>query len=123
MGTAEYKMEARAALHEALANPAVYTRSAVTVPSQEQLDAGLALTVRWHNRNRTRILGERTNDDAGIVEGINRLVFNTDELDALGLVPERNAVVEVPGLGKSFRLDYREESDGPLNVYWSVIEL
>lgn len=121
MGTAEYKVEARSALHAALANPAVYTRNALTVPSQEQLDAGLALTVRWHNRS--RIIGERTSDDAGIVEGINRLVFNSDELDALGLVPERNATVEVPSLGKRFRLDYREDSDGPLNVYWSVIEL
>ena len=121
MGTAEYKMEARSALHAALANSAVYTRNTLTVPSQEQLDAGLALTVRWHNRN--RIIGERTSDDAGIVEGINRLVFNSDELDALELVPERNAIVEVPGLGKRFRLDYREEPDGPLNVYWSVIEL
>lgn len=121
MGTAEYKMAARAALHTALANAASYTHASQTTPTPEQLEVGLNLTVRWHNK--MRISGERTNDDAGIIEGINRLVFNAAELEALDLDPVRLAVVEVPSLGKRFRLDAREESDGPLNVYWSVIEL
>lgn len=121
MGTAAYKAQAREALHSALANPATYTRGGATFPTPEQTEAGLALTVRWHNK--LKIIGERGADDAGVIEGINRLVFNSAELEALGLTLERLGVVTVAGLNKSWRLDYAEESDGPLNVYWSVIEL
>lgn len=107
-----------------MAEPASYTAPGVggeTFPLQEQLDAGLKLTVRWHNK--VRIVGERTQDDVGILEGVNRLVFNTDELTALGLVPERLGLVTIPGYGKEFRLDYNETPDGPLNQYWSVIDM
>jgi len=121
MGTAEYKTQAREALHAALANSASYTFGGNTFPTPEQLDAGLNLTARWHNK--LKIIGERSQDDVGVIEGINRLVFTQPELDALGLTLARNALVAVAGLGKTFRLDYAEEGDGPLNVYWSVIEL
>lgn len=119
----EYKAQAREALHEALSEPASYTApgAAEAVPTPEQLEAGLSLTVRWHNK--LKIVGERGQDDVGVIEGINRLVFNADQLDALGLVLAQRGVVECPGLGKSWRLNYPEESDGPLNRYWSVIEL
>jgi hypothetical protein len=36
---------------------------------------------------------------------------------------QRLGTVTIPGYGKSFRLDYHEEPDGPLNDYWSVVEL
>ena len=104
-----------------MSEPASVTLGGTAYPTAEQIAAGLTLTVRWHNRK--MILGERTADDMGIVEGINRLVFNTDQLAALGIELERNAEVEVPGYGKTFRLDAHEEPDGPLNDYWSVIEL
>lgn len=117
----EHKSSARAALHEALAEPATYTIGGVTYPTEEQVEAGLSLTVRWHNK--IKIIGENQQSDAGILEGINRLVFNSDQLDTLGITLARLGLVEVPGLEKSFRLEMREEPDGPLNVYWSVIEL
>jgi hypothetical protein len=121
MGTAELKSQLRPALHAALANAATYTLGGSTFPTEEQTEAGLSLTVRWHNK--IKITGERTQDDVGVIEGINRLVFSQDELDALELTLARLAVVEVAGLGKRFRLDFAEEGDGPHNVYWSVIEL
>jgi hypothetical protein len=119
------KAQARAALHDAMSEPASYTApqsagGAVT-PTPEQLEAGLSLTVRWHNK--IKIIGENTSADAGILEGINRLVFNQPQLDALGLELAKNGIVDIPGYSKQLRLDYHEESDGPLNVYWSVIEL
>lgn len=121
MGTAAYKAQAREALHSALANSATYTRGGATFPSAEQTEAGLSLTARWHNK--LKIIGERGADDVGVIEGINRLVFSDAELAALGLTLERGGIVTVAGLNKSWRLDYREEPDGPQNVYWSVIEL
>jgi hypothetical protein len=121
MPLSDLKMQARAALHGAMSEPASVTLGGVTYPTVDQIAAGLSLTVRWHNR--MTIQGERSADDIGIVEGINKIVFNVDQLAALGLVLERNATVDVPGYGKSFQLDAHEEPDGPLNDYWSVIEL
>lgn len=121
MGTAEYKSQMRPALHDALANSATYTFGGNTYPTPEQTEAGLSLTVRWHNK--LKIIGERTQDDVGVIEGINRLVFSADQLATLGLSLDRLGVVEVADLGKRWRLDYAEEPDGPHNVYWSVIEL
>lgn len=121
MPLSEIKATARAALHGAMAEPASYSFGGITYPTNDQIEAGLSLTVRWHNK--MRIQGERDSSDVGILEGINRLVFNTDELAALGLTLTRLGVVDVPGYDKSFRLDHHEEPDGPLNDYWSVVEL
>jgi hypothetical protein len=71
----EIKAQARAALHSAMAEPASYSFSGDTYPTVEQIEAGLSLTVRWHNK--MRIQGERDSSDVGILEGINRLVFNS----------------------------------------------
>lgn len=121
MGLSAIKAQARQALHSAMAEPASYSFGGITYPTAEQEEAGLSLTVRWHNK--MRIQGERDSSDVGILEGVNRLVFNSVELTALGLTPARLGVVTIPGYGKSFRLDYHEDSDGPLNDYWTVIEL
>jgi hypothetical protein len=121
MSLSETKTQARAALHGAMGEPVSYSFDGVTYPTAAQVAAGLSLTARWHNR--MQIKGERSSDDAGILEGINRLVFNTSELTALGLTLTRLGEVVIPGYSKSFRLDYEEEPDGPLNNYWSVIEL
>jgi hypothetical protein len=120
----EYKRQARAALHDAMSASASYTPPGVgaeAVPSPEQIEAGLSLKVRWHNR--MRISGERNADDVAILEGVNRLVFNVENLEELGLTLEARGILEIAGYSKSFRLDYQEESDGPLNIYWTVIAL
>lgn len=107
-----------------MAEPASYTApgpGGITYPTVDQASAGLTLTVRWHNK--IRIVGERTSDDVGILEGVNRIVFNTAELADLGLIPARLGVLNIPGYSKQFRLDYHETADGPLNDYWSVIDL
>jgi hypothetical protein len=118
----ELKAQARAALHGAMSESASYSfNGGDPVPTPEQTDAGLSLTVRWHNK--MRIQGERDSSDVGILEGINRLVFNTENLAALGLTLQRLGEITVAGYGKRFRLDQHEEPDGPLNDYWSVIEL
>jgi hypothetical protein len=117
----EIKAQARAALHGAMAESASYSFNGETFPTDEQIAAGLSLTVRWHNK--MKIQGERDSSDVGVLEGINRLVFNIDNLAELGLTMQRLGTVTIPGYGKSFRLDYHEEPDGPLNDYWSVVEL
>lgn len=124
MSLSEIKAQARTALHGAMAEPASYLAPGVggeTYPSVEQIEAGLSLTVRWHTK--MKITGERDSSDVGLLEGVNRLIFSDDNLAALGLTLTRLGVITIPGYSKSLRLDHPEESDGPLNVYWSVIEL
>lgn len=121
MGLSALKTQAREALHGAMAEPASYTFGGVVYPTAEQLDAGLSLTVRWHTK--MKIVGERDSSDVGLLEGVNRLVFNTEELAALGLTLTRLGIVDIPGYNKRLRLDVHEDSDGPVNDYWSVIEL
>jgi hypothetical protein len=121
----QLKASARAALHEAMSEPASYaapqSAGGAVTPTPEQIEAGLSLKVRWHNK--MKIIGENTQADAGIIEGVNRLIFQQPNLDELGLTLAKHGVVTIPGFSKQLRLDYHEESDGPLNVYWSVVEL
>lgn len=127
MGLSAIKMQARQALHSAMAEPASYSPpkplpgDPTEYPTAGQIEAGLSLTVRWHNK--MRIVGERSSLDTGIIEGVNRLIFSVDELGALGLTLKRGGVVTIPGYGKQLRLDSKEDDDGPHNVYWGVIEL
>lgn len=124
MSLSELKGQARRALHGAMAEPASYLApgvGGVTYPTADQDADGLKLTVRWHTK--MRIVGERDSSDVGLLEGVNRLIFSADELDALGLTLARLGVVTIPGYSKSLRLDRLEEPDGPHNIYWSVIEL
>lgn len=104
-----------------MAEPASYSLDGDTTPTPEQTAAGLSLTVRWHTK--MRIVGERDSADTGILEGVNRLIFNTDELAALDLDLARGGEIYIPGYDKRLRLDHHEDSDGPLNDYWGVIEL
>jgi hypothetical protein len=111
----EYKRGARQALHDAMFASGSY------IPPNGDAGDAVPVKVRWHNR--MQISGERSSDDVAILEGINRLIFNSDNLAELGLTLEQLGTVEIVGYNKTFRLDYAEEGDGPLNVYWSVIAL
>lgn len=97
-----------------MAEPATYTA----------LDSSFypdGLSVRWHNKL-SRAGNEQGGFSTDIIEGIERLVFSQDELDALGLVLERGGIVDVPGYGLRFVLDTSEPADGPVNVYWVVTQ-
>lgn len=125
MTMSQYKAQARRALHGTMAEPVSYTvpgAGGITYPTPEQEEAGLKLTARWHTK--MRIQGERDSSDVGILEGVNRLVFSRDELDALGIDDlQRLGVIAIPGYDATFRLDYHEDADGPVNDYWSVVRL
>lgn len=104
-------------------------------------DATLAdeveITARWHTK--LTMAGKAEDGfDVSIVEGINRLVFQSPELTSEGraerslpelptglaaLVLRRGGLVRVPSLEATFELDHEEETDGPLNVYWGVVRV
>lgn len=79
----------------------------------------MPVTVRHHTK--IGIHGDIDGDYSGVLEGINRLVFDRELLGALVL--RRGGVVEIPEYGTRFELDQRSPDDGPINVYWSVVQL
>lgn len=130
-GVAQHKTKARRALHQRAAVSAFY--------QDNTLDAPVEVIARWHTKLSMAGKGE-DGFDAQIIEGVNRLVFQGSELtsegraasnpplpplpdglDELELV--RGGTVTIPDLGDLvFTLDHREEPDGPLNIYWGVVQ-
>jgi hypothetical protein len=114
---ADAKTQARRDLHSAAAVPAVYTDDTLDGQSFD-------LTVRWH----TKLSRNGASDqgfDATIIEGIERLVFSSDELACQELTLIRGGTVTITwptGEISKFELDNREPQDGPINVYWGVVK-
>lgn len=112
---AAVKAQARRDLHEAAAVPARYTDASMDGMSE-------GISVRWHTRNARQGM-DAGGFDSGVFEGISRLVFNSEELACAGITLQQGGTVtlDAPMVGK-FELDVLLPADGPVNVYWSVIQ-
>lgn len=110
----EAKLKARRRVHKLAAAPASYV--------DETLDAPVDITVRWHNKI---IPADTINNASEIITGIERLIFNEEELAALETPLElrRGGVVTIPKYGMEFELGFAEPNDGPVTVAWSVTSL
>jgi len=121
MTMGQIKLDARNALHAEMSEPCIYTDRATPVtPSAEQLAEGLSLSVRFKTKLK---LASAESDAVSILEGVESLIFNQPQLDALNLELEHNGVIEIPGYGITFILDQQMDPDGPVNVYWTVTRL
>lgn len=119
MSMSDIKRAARAAIHGALAEPCTYQDADTPVtPSAEQSAEGLTLSARFATKLKT---ASAETDAVSILEGIERLTFNTDELEALGLELRHGGIIDFPGYGLAFELDQEMDPDGPLQVYWTVV--
>lgn len=118
MSMSDIKRSARRALHSLAAEPCRYVPDdAPYSPSAEQLAEGLTLTVRFKSKARAM---QAESDAVMILENVESLIFQADQLQALGLTLESGALVQVPGYEITFQLDQPMDPDGPLNVYWTV---
>ena len=109
----EAKIKARRRVCEPAAAPALYYED-------DTLEDPVAITVRWHNKI---IPAETINGESEIISGIERLIFNEEELALLDppLVPVRGAVVVIPKYDNmQFELGFEEPNDGPITTAWSV---
>lgn len=107
------KTQTRRDVHAAFAIPALYQDATMA--------AAETLHVRWHNRQ-ARPLGNLPGGDyAEVFELIDRVIFNTEELEAVGVVPMRNGSLTYPQFD-NFRLilDAREPRDGPIKETWTI---
>ena len=119
MSMSDIKRTARTSLHGTMAEPCRYIDDVnAPVPSAEQLAEGLSLSARFKSKLK---VASAESDGVSILEGIESLIFNQTQLDALGLSLESGAMIDFPGYGLVFRLDQEMDPDGPLNRYWTVV--
>lgn len=120
MSWASYKALARRAVHTAFCVSAVYKDPDGVVSAE-------ALKVRWHMRQ--TLAGQLDNGGyAEVVEGIEKIIFDKDELQALALTPERNGTITlmapeyrlIDGSQPEFVLQYQDEDTGPVEESWQV---
>lgn len=130
MSLADIKAKARRAIHGKLAVAATLIdedHPTGLIFADDYTGPGLA--VRYHNKIDRN--GDLDGDYAEIIDGIDRLVFNDENLAAVSaaledngeapLVLARAAVVTIPEYkGLRFTLDSQEPPDGPLEVIWVV---
>lgn len=112
------KSKARRAIHRIHGWPCTYTApDGAVFPSAAQAEAGLVLTVRFATK-----LQQFTpeTDAVTIIEGVERVTFLQDQLDALALAPAGAGRLTVPDLGFDLLLDQEMDPDGPLQTYWTV---
>jgi len=130
MSIVDIKTRARRAIHGRLA-------ASATLVDPDHPDGlifgedytGGGLTVRYHTE--LKKTGDLDGDFADVIDGIDRLVFNDENLAEVSaalvdngeapLVLSRAAVVTIPGYkGLRFTLDSQEPPDGPLETIWVV---
>ena len=118
---ASAKTRSRQVVHSTLAVAAVYTDADHTTP--------VPVTVRWHSKL-ARAGALEGGFGVEVIEGIDRLVFNRDELavavkadaDDPGTPLELASlgVVYIESYDARFSLEAREPYDGPVSEYWTV---
>lgn len=82
---------------------------------------GVALHVRWHDRL-TQVGNIVDTGYADVLEGIDRVIFEQEELTLQSVVPVREGrVVFGPQFKNAvLRLEAAEKANGPVNVTWKV---
>lgn len=110
----EAKIKARRLVHGLAAAAASYEDDEI---------GPVDITVRWHNKI---IKAETINDSSEIISGVERLVFNEEELAAMDppLTLRRGGIVTIPRYDHMrFELEFEEPNDGPVTTSWSVSSL
>jgi hypothetical protein len=112
---AAIKAKARRDVHASLSVSARYESY-----SQEVIVDGLS--VRWHNKQ--QLVGDRDSGGyAQIIDGIERIVFMQDELQAKGVTLEGGDVIIIKAEGYGnvgLVLQTQEPIVGPVEVIWQV---
>lgn len=130
MSLADIKEKARRAIHGKLAVPVSYVDADHPLGLVFAGDyEGDGLKVRYHNR--LTKTGDLNGDYADIIDGIDKLVFLTENVAEVSaalvangeapLVIGRGGVVTIAAYqGLQFTLDTEEPPDGPLEIIWVV---
>lgn len=109
----------------AAARRIVHKTMRVNATYQDSLMAGPeAITVRWHNR--LNLQGNLVEAGyADVIEGVNRVVFNREELAEKSVVLHSGGVITLTDAvnnGVVLVLDVKEPDTGPINFVWGVVK-
>lgn len=112
---AALKARARKALHGAFSYEARY--------KDDTLNAAVPVKARWHNR--IVLLGDYQDGGyANIIDGIERVIFDRDELAKAGITPIETGTVTILDHNLDvmavLTLDSREPYVGPVEEKWQV---
>lgn len=111
---AALKAVVRKTVHSTLAIDATYKDDSLPQPR--------ALRIRWHNKmSQHGDLG--TDGYSTYIDSVNRVIFDRDELVALGIVIDRGGLLTVttPGYDNAkLFIDSRDELAGPTEEIWLV---
>jgi hypothetical protein len=109
---AEAKANARRAVHATFGVRALFKDTPTSTPVE--------LSARWHSR----LVLEGVIDGAGaqVIEGVDRVVFDREELAAKGVAPKYGDIVTFPDYGNfEVQLAERQPYDGPVSEIWGVV--
>lgn len=119
MSFAAIKAAARRAVHAALSVQALYSDDYTIIP--------IPLRVRWHMKQ--QLVGQLDSGGyAEMIEGIERIVFDVQELTAKGVDLMRTGTIELTDLAyqhpdgsrPTFELEVQELDTGPVERIWKV---
>ena len=102
------KARTRRAVHDTFGGDAKYFDS---------MQPEIALVVRWHNK--IQVGGDLDGGYAETIEGIERVVFDREELAAKGVTLRNNGMV-IMADGTRLTLGTQEPIVGPIEVVWQV---
>lgn len=114
---ADIKRSAREAVHAAFAVPAFYRVGTGTE---------VAIPARYHGKHAEEAALTFQMTEVGseafarTMERPESVVFNTAELAAASITPQRGATVRFPDYGITLRLENRMPGDGPVTQSWIV---
>lgn len=119
MSFADIKAQMRRDVHASFAVPCHYVSAASGFDRRFDIDFdGQTITARFQDRL------QQSNSGGGgwaqIIEGVTRVTFNREELEAAGIVPAQFDVVEFIDYGVSAKLQLRDPYDGPIEERWTV---
>lgn len=98
----------------------IFAAFAVAATYSDTVVGPIALSVNWHSRFGLPVGDISGGDYAGVLETIDRLVFDRTELNRLGLTLRRGGQVALTDYNYTFTLDVREPNSGPIREVWTV---
>lgn len=112
MSFAQAKARMRRVVHDTMGVAATYQDACMLAP--------LDLRVRFHTK-RLSPLGDIGEGYAEVIENTDRIVFDAEQLAALGLVPSKGGIVVLKDDGLVVRLATKDEKTGPIEEIWTVV--
>lgn len=112
MSFAQAKARMRRIVHDTMAVDATYQDATMI--------AAVGLRVRFHTR-RVSAIGGMGDGYAEVVENAERIVFDADELAALGVTLVKGGLVTLTDDGYVLRLVTLDEATGPVEQIWTAV--